>query len=517
MFFKIIYNIALTLVPIFVGKVIDSGLQSLNVNSNAGIKTQLVRGIILVITIAISYYITMKLSLVYLKKVRKQIEYDILKGVIDNNVDIAKATNVFVSEIDLVIEKYLKNIIKWPDLFIPLIIGLIYTFSVSYVSMLIMVGVLFVVMTINQIIVKPLSKTVQELEKTKEATNKIMLGFLNAMTTINIFAEDDFVNTRMNQEIKEKMSKELKLRNFEVLVEGINNFFAILMQLIPIIILALMVYNKTITTGEALSIILLFEKIVTPIEGIGNLKSAIGSVANLQQDMLNIIANSESEINDISESKSNNTEIKFVDVAYKYDNKYIFKKLNFEIANGNKYLLKGASGSGKSTIFKILTKQIIDFEGSVYINGVEIREVPKNDIYKAVGILLQQPQFIVGTVGENISFKENYDQEDIKNALFSANFENAISHISDDILEGYNNFSGGELQRIGLARIFYHEKKLLLLDEITSNLDKNSAREVEKTILNIKDRTIINISHRSFYDLEDEYDGVIDLANVNGL
>ncbi len=506
---KAIYCIAITLVPIFVGKVIDLGLQSLN--NNVSIGKMMVHGITLFLIIVISYYASIKLNVVFIKKIRQRIEYDVLNGIMVNNIDVTKSTNLLVNEIDLVIDRYFRNIIRWPDLIIPLVIGLIYTFSVSYMTMLIMISVLFVVMIINQILVKPFSNYVQELENSKAETNKIMLGFLNAMTTISIFSKNEFVKVRMTQEVKEKMSKELKLRNFEVFVEALNNFFSILMQLIPIIVLALMVYNNKLTTGEALSIILLFEKIVAPIEDIGNLKSLIGSVTNIKKYMEDIMQVEQNEDSNMFLKRPGELSIKFVDLSYKYDEKYVFEGLNFEIENNKKYLLKGESGSGKSTIFKILTKQITDYKGSIYINGVELREISKNQVYNILGVLLQKPQFIVGSVGENISFKENYDQESIENALVASNFMTAIDHIDDEIVESYNNFSGGELQRIALARIFYHEKKVLLLDEITSSLDKRSAREVEKTILNINDGTIINISHRSFSDLEDKYDGVINL------
>ncbi|MGV8150039.1 MAG: ABC transporter transmembrane domain-containing protein, partial [Alkaliphilus sp.] len=407
---KIIFCCSITIVPIFVGKVLDLGLQSINSNNYFSVEKVMFNGAALLLTIIVSYYLIIKLDVTLMRKIRQDIEYDILYGILVNSIDLTKSTNLLINEIDLLIERYFKNIIRWPNLVIPLIIGLTYTFFVSYITMLIMISVLIVVMVINQILVKPFAKCVQELEESKAETNKKMLGFLNAMTTINIFSKYEFVKTRMTQEVKEKMFKELKLKNFEVLVEAINNFFAILMQLIPMVILAVMVYNSEISIGEALSIILLFEKIVVPIEGIGNLNAEMGSISNLKKDMEKIIHVEKNEYSNMVSKKFRAVSLKFVDVSYKYHEKYVFEKLSFEIQDNKKYLLKGESASGKSTIFKILTKQITDYEGSIYINEINLRKLSKNDVYNILGVLLQKPEFIVGTVGENISLQENYDQ-----------------------------------------------------------------------------------------------------------
>lgn len=500
-------SVALTLIPIYVGWVLDNGILVLNNNVTFDYKVYIAYGLTILLVIAISSLLSLRMEVLYIKKIRIHLESDVFDGIIMGNTTLELDRNILINEIDLIIENYFKCILIWPTLLIPLCIGLYYTLSVSYISVIAMVVGLAIVLLINQIMVKPFSKSVDALQKSKTKINKIIVGFLNAMTTIKVFMKEDYAKESISKKLDEKKDIEYKCNKISVQIESINNFFSIIIQLVPIIVLAIMISLNKITVGESLAIVLLFEKIVAPIEGIGNLKSRIGSVKNIKVKIEDIL---EKRNNVSKERKIINTKdlcVKFDNVSYKYEDNYVFKNLSFNIGSNEKCLIKGDSGSGKSTILKILTKQIENYEGEIYLGDTDLRDISKEELNDIIAIIPQNPEMITGSIINNITFenKENVDYDRLNYSLEKVSLDISDEKLNESIYEE-NICSGGEYQRIALARAFYNKnKKILLLDEITSSLDKETAKSIENTVVNIEDKTILSVLHITQDQLKDKY------------
>ena len=193
--------------------------------------------------------------------------------------------------------------------------------------------------------------------------------------------------------------------------------------------------------------------------------------------------------------------IKFENVSFKYKNKTgdVLKGINLNLEKNNIYGLCGDSGSGKTTLVHLITGQLNPYEGNILLNNLAISEIEQNCIsYVSQSIYLQNC-----SLKQNIAFgtlDEEIDLEKINNSIELSNLKSMVKNlfmgIESNISELGANLSGGQIQRIAIARALYFQSNLIVFDEPTSSLDAENKKEIIETILRLKkDRIIIVISH----------------------
>lgn len=199
-------------------------------------------------------------------------------------------------------------------------------------------------------------------------------------------------------------------------------------------------------------------------------------------------------------------EIEFRNVWFRYggeDEDWALKGLSFRIEPGTKVAIVGESGSGKSSIAFLLSRLYEPQKGEILIDGRDYREYDAHWLRSQIGFLQQEPALFYGTLAENIAYgSPKVEDEQIRNCAKIADAHNFImskpSYYNHFIQHGGMGLSGGEKQRIALARTIFSEPSVLLLDEATAALDGATERRVLTRLLaHAKDSTIINISHRS--------------------
>ena len=218
----------------------------------------------------------------------------------------------------------------------------------------------------------------------------------------------------------------------------------------------------------------------------------------------NLKYNSVVKDNIIKEKIKFDKEISFRNLSYIYPktNKKILNNINFEVKKGELIGIVGESGSGKSTLIKILMGIISQDNFKIYVDGKKIHMKDLVKFQNLIGYLPQQNFLIDGTISENVAFGENdIDYQLVKNSLVKADcykfvnlLKNKLKHI---VKENGKNFSIGQLQRLGMARIIYFNNQILFLDEPTSALDKISELKFIKLIKKLKkNKTMIIVSHQ---------------------
>ena len=192
----------------------------------------------------------------------------------------------------------------------------------------------------------------------------------------------------------------------------------------------------------------------------------------------------------------------FKNVSFSYDNENnVLNNLSLDIDNGKILALVGPSGAGKSTVFSLILKFIEPCNGSVFIDGYNLNKVNTNYLRRLIGIVPQKTFIFSGTIAEAIRFGRTTTKENIINAAKIANAHNFIEELPDGyetfIEERGSNFSGGQLQRISIARALLGDPTILLLDEATSALDAESEESVQKGLQQaMHKRTVLVIAHR---------------------
>lgn len=189
-------------------------------------------------------------------------------------------------------------------------------------------------------------------------------------------------------------------------------------------------------------------------------------------------------------------------IGFKYEDVDVLKDVNFDLELGETVGIMGKSGSGKSTILKLIIRFWDPQKGSISINGVNIKDINTDSLYENIDYMTQSTILFAGDIRDNLRVaKLDATDEEIYDALKKASIYDHVAKLEHGldtrVSDLGDNFSGGERQRIGLARCFLTDSKLLLLDEPTSNLDSHNEAVILKSMMDgMKEKTIVLVSHR---------------------
>ena len=304
-------------------------------------------------------------------------------------------------------------------------------------------------------------------------------------------------NQKNNLIIKEKINHTQEI--FTITSKQIR----VLLQSLALALGAYLAIHGEISYGAMIAASLLMSRATSPIDqivsGWQSLAKVVLSLKNLEE-FIYIESNDIQEKNIIQDIKS----MELLNICKKYNKKSneILNNLNYKFELGTTYVLTGKSGIGKSTLIKIILKVEEYTNGSIYINNSNLREEYKNLILSKVGYLPQNIEIFNATVAENIAKMDNPDPMKVLKAAKLADIHDLILQLPN----GYDThlssvigvLSGGEKQRLALARALYDDPQLLILDEPNSHLDEKGELALKNSIIKMKENKslIIIVTHK---------------------
>ncbi len=343
-------------------------------------------------------------------------------------------------------------------------------------------------------------------EKSQESTSNLagLIGeSINGMSTIRAFAAENWIEKRFYKRLstnKKAKYKTLKLLAFQHPVVGFVEAFGIL----AILGLGAARIKLGLLTSEEFSsffaaILMLIDPISHVSTNFNDYKQAEASIKRLKNINQEPIEDGKENLRRISNFEGK-ISFKKVNFAYKKDNQ-VLKNINLEIKSGEVTAFVGASGAGKSTMLALILKFITPNNGDIFIDDKNLKILNTKDIRKNIALVQQQPFLFSGTIIDVIRMGRNFTKEEVIESARKANAHNFIQKLPEkyetEVTERGSNFSGGQIQRIAIARAILGNPSILLLDEATSALDAESESEVQKGLNRaMKDRTVIVIAHR---------------------
>ncbi|MDC3019774.1 ABC transporter ATP-binding protein/permease [Prochlorococcus sp. AH-736-E15] len=343
-------------------------------------------------------------------------------------------------------------------------------------------------------------------EKSQDSTSDLaalISESISGMSTIRAFAAENWIENRFYKKLninKKAKYKTFKLLAFQHPVVGFVESIGIL----AILGLGAARINQGLLTSEEFSsffaaILMLIDPISHISTNFNDYKQTEASINRLKNINFEPVEDNTENLQRISNIEGKLI-FKRVNFAYKKDN-LVLKNINLEIKKGEVTAFVGASGAGKSTMMALILKFIAPTNGEIFIDNNNLKFLSTKDIRKNIAFVQQQPFLFSGRIIDVIRMGRNYTKEEIIESAKKANAHNFIQTLPEKyetkIAEGGSNFSGGQIQRIAIARAILGNPSILLLDEATSALDAESEAEVQEGLNKaMKNRTVIIIAHR---------------------
>ncbi|SKA87330.1 ATP-binding cassette, subfamily B [Clostridium sp. USBA 49] len=349
-------------------------------------------------------------------------------------------------------------------------------------------------------------KTVFTKNKEKIANvNAQIQDSLSGIRVVKSFANESVEKKKFQKSNNEYLQS--KEDNYSVMGKfySTNGFFQGILYLSVILFGGIFISTGEIQTSDLVVYILYINIFLNPIEKLINFTEQYQRGITGFERFLEIM-DTHPDIKDKKgaiELKNTKGNITFENVSFSYDNKNtILKNINVNIKSGKTVAIVGPSGAGKTTFCSIIPRFYEIDEGSVKIDGMDIKDIKLKSLRNNIGIVQQDVYMFSGTIKENIAYgKPDATDEEIIEASKRANAHEFIMELED----GYNTYvgergvklSGGQKQRISIARVFLKNPPILILDEATSALDNESERYIQKSLEDLsKNRTTIVIAHR---------------------
>jgi len=383
-------------------------------------------------------------------------------------------------------------------------------FIINYKLTLILLLFLPVVIIAAIIFRKYSRQNYREVRSGVSNINAYLSENLSGIKIIQSFNQEEKINTDF-------LSKSSKLKNSylkEIFIFGIYRPLIYLLSIVGVVFIlyygALDVINNAIylipfTSGLLFSFYYYVREFFQPIlqiaEEFNLLQNAFASAEKVF-DVLDTKPTIQDKIDSIS-LDSFNGEIEFKNVWFNYiPNEWVLKNVSFKLNKDETIALVGPTGSGKSTILKLIVRDYEVQKGNIYIDGIDIRDINWSSLRKFIGQMMQDVFLFSGTIEQNISlFDNNKSLENIIEASRFVGLDSIVSGFKEKydkfVLERGNNFSSGEKQLISFARTVLYNPSLMMLDEATSNIDSESEEIIQKSLermMNIS--TMIIVAHR---------------------
>ncbi len=361
---------------------------------------------------------------------------------------------------------------------------------------------------------KVLAEKVNELRSMLTAKINEIINGINILQVFNFKKQTVHEFNIINQNFKNEQLKEVKLH-----ITAGWNMINIIKATITTFIVAyfgwqyLSFSDIIVTAGLIYAYNEYLLKIIEPVNAI------FVNVGEFQHSMVRVdrifkLIEGDLEDDTIGDIAKYRGDIKFDNIWFSYKKGlYVLKGVTIDVQSGQMIGLVGHTGSGKSSLMNLLLRFYDiddDKSGAIYVDGMDIRKIPKRVYRKHLGIVLQEPTLFKGTIASNIRFGLNdISDEEVKRVLISVGGEKIINKfelgINQPITRSGSNLSSGEKQIITLARVLIHNPSILIMDEATSHIDTETEEMIKKALKVVSvGRTVIVIAHRlsTIYDAD---------------
>jgi ATP-binding cassette subfamily B protein len=336
-----------------------------------------------------------------------------------------------------------------------------------------------------------------------DVSTKMIDSLLN-FETVKYFNNEAFEANRLDQSLEEYELAANQSRHSLSLLNIAQTFIIMVGITIMLVMSVYGIKSGEINIGGFVVINAYMLQLYQPLNWLGSVYREIRQALTDMENMfslLEVAPTTNDDLNDIPQS--NDAEIRFENISFDYDiRRTIIKNISFTVPNGKKVAIVGPTGAGKSTISRLLFKFYDPKEGNIFINNTNVNKISQNSLRKIIGVVPQDTVLFNDTIYYNIAYgNTGATKEEVISAAQNADIHDFITILPDGyetiVGERGLKLSGGEKQRVAIARTILKNPKIFFFDEATSALDTSTEKEIQKNLENVsKGKTTLIIAHR---------------------
>lgn len=325
------------------------------------------------------------------------------------------------------------------------------------------------------------------------------LDNVSGLTTLKGYCGDASKHQEMNEEAQRFRSITMKVLVMQLNSISIMDLVAYGGAALGIIFSLLSYYDNKIDLGQTFMMIMLSAEFFIPLRLLGSFFHIAMNGNAASEKIFKLLDTPVIDNKTLALGKINEIELSNLTFAYKQDN--VLENINLKINEPGIYGVVGSSGSGKSTIAKLLLGYFDHYQGSLTYNGLQVKKINHHDLMKQITLVEHNPYIFAGTVRSNLLDGNCYASDEQLMAVLEKvnllNYFKELDGLDSEIEERGNNLSGGQKQRLSIARALLHDSGVYIFDEATSNIDIESEEIIMQVIEAMKkDKIVILISHR---------------------
>lgn len=467
-------------------------------------------GVYLIVSILQQYVVE-----VLKNKIRYSLNQNLYQSYASRNIesfqkkDSSEILNEFNNEVNVVIDNYVSSKLNVFSLTISLILGSLYIANLSVEILMFLLFCAFITILINSIFKNSLKKNqMNYLDSMKQWLCSIK-NLCRCFNDIKILNLEKVFCDGLDIENKNLEQSTLKNNGFIKILTSINSFISQAMFFLTLLFGIVLIHYNRLTVGQLLGIAQASNMVIMPIVNYANLRNMIQSSKPVLQKLLDNSICSEEKEPIIFDEQIHDIKIKHL--SYSYGVRQILDLNNLVIDQGKKYLVIGKSGDGKSTFLDILTKQ--KKADGIYVNDKDLKDVQFSTYVDKFSYVNQNNDLLPFSFEQNITLGRKMSKYSLKDLVTIFNLESIFDKERDNLDFEHLNLSGGEKQRICLARAIYRNKKWLFLDEAFSAIDKTNSDRIHQFILSDPYLTVLSIEHKVTKETVSLYDKVLLFEN----
>ena len=508
----VMHTAAQAMVALMISWIIDTINEIIFTGDTSPIASIAILCVVFAVFVGIVVFSSMYLQGLWIKKIMLKLKNSLFHGMLHQSMDTYQNCNSAVNltlltqSVGTFEENYLKNSIKIFESAFSIVMAVVLLFTINPMVAIISIVSMCIPTLLPQLFGKKMAHCQETVvKKTTDYTGKVK----DALTGYEVLKtyHAELQNEAICQDQADAMeSSKLKMTATNAMVYSVANFSSVMVQLFIMLLAGIFAVRGLISLGNILAVVNLTSMVVSPAFDISGQITQLKSTQPIASQMLALLNTSDAPIPRSEVKRS----LVLDNVTFSYADAPVLAHASAQFEQGKKYAIIGKSGSGKSTLLKLLAGYYNDFDGNILVDG-------QADMQCDCAVIHQNVFLFDDTIRNNITLHGDYTDAQVQAAVHAAGLDEVVADLpkglNTSVAENGARFSGGERQRIAIARALLHRKSLLLVDEATSALDAENAAKIEDSILNLQGITCIAVTHKSDPKILARYDQVLRMEN----